>query len=216
MTLLYTGEEYLADVSRTIANGSTKAAFLTAGGSDMVSDIFHGAVGLVTETAGELIEFAQESHMVATHNIPNSSLRINLMEELGDCYWYIGIMARAMNIKLELSSRYTVCDKPHARHAAMTITPLIRSSGELLDIIKKSFYGKPLDAQKLASAIKRTEKFLCVAIANNGFSVNQVRMGNIAKLALRYGDKFDEKSAYIRNTKAEMDAMLAAGDKYPS
>jgi len=61
-------------------------------------DLFHGILGLITETAeiGEAL-----SNALPTINEPKRLDTVNLREEIGDCLWYLSVMAKALGTSLE-------------------------------------------------------------------------------------------------------------------
>lgn len=62
-------------------------------------DLFHGALGLITE-AGEIAEAFADS---ASRASPLDE--VNLREEIGDCLWYLTVMAKALGTTLEECAR---------------------------------------------------------------------------------------------------------------
>jgi NTP pyrophosphatase (non-canonical NTP hydrolase) len=58
-------------------------------------DLFHGALGLVTES-GEIAEVFRDL-LLRRQRIDT----VNLREEIGDCLWYLSVMAKALGTTLE-------------------------------------------------------------------------------------------------------------------
>lgn len=81
---------------------------------------------------------------------------------------------------------------------------LCTETGELQDVLKKSlFYGKPLDRTNLAEELGDVMWYIAIACDALGVSLEGVMEKNIAKLKARYGEKFSEAAALIRNLEAE-------------
>lgn len=81
---------------------------------------------------------------------------------------------------------------------------LATESGEMLDALKKHlFYGKPLDTVNLVEEMGDQDWYLNLLCSVLDTTMELVENVNIEKLSARYGDKFSEDMALIRNLKVE-------------
>jgi len=99
--------------------------------------------------------------------------------------------------------------------AAFTISPelldmlhtamgLETEAGEFTDQLKKHiFYGKELDMVNLQEEIGDILWYIGMFCERLGFSMEQIMAQNIAKLKVRYPDKFTEQNAEARDLKKE-------------
>lgn len=81
-------------------------------------------------------------------------------------------------------------------------------SGEFLDQLKKhGFYGKELDVINLMEELGDQDWYmnLCCDVLHTTMRV--IEEANIKKLAARYGEKFSEDAALIRNLTLELDIL---------
>lgn len=74
----------------------------------MSVDLFHGILGLVTET-GEIAEAVTQA--LGTGRLD----RANLREEIGDCLWYLAVAAKALGTSLEECAKVNT-DKLRVRY----------------------------------------------------------------------------------------------------
>lgn len=81
-------------------------------------------------------------------------------------------------------------------------------AGEFLDQLKKHiFYGKTVDVVNLMEELGDTDWYmnLCCDVLNTTMEV--IEVANIKKLAKRYGEKFSQDGALLRNLGAELDVL---------
>lgn len=84
-------------------------------------------------------------------------------------------------------------------HAAVGIAG---ESGEILDAIKKTWiYNKPLDRENVLEECGDLLFYLQALLAHNGFTMQDARDHNIAKLAKRYPEGYTDKAAQERADK---------------
>lgn len=85
---------------------------------------------------------------------------------------------------------------------------LASEAGEVLDALKKHvFYGAELDRVNLSEEVGDIF-WHCALIADElGVSFSDIMETNIAKLKLRYGDKFTEEAANNRDLEAEREVL---------
>ena len=162
--------------------------------------LMHGILGLSSELA-EIREAHGQDEIDA----------VNLKEEMGDLYWYIGIMIDELQVDPDTvltvhSINEPGYTDPEARkemlgHAIDVMTVQI---GEASDLLKKAIiYGKPLDEQKLAERLKNLDFWIAHSLFLYQIKPGDSRETNIAKLKARYGDKFTEAAALERDLAAE-------------
>lgn len=147
--------------------------------------LLHAALGICTELA-ELEEV---------------DTVVNLVEEIGDVYWYLAI---ADDI---LSWQETIPYSTVVEESAMFYL------GEIQDVIKRHiFYGKELDTVRISTAFKGIAWHLLDDLNKQGLRVEDSWEANIIKLEKRYPDKFfDSKFAIHRDTDRELDHIAHDG-----
>lgn len=87
-------EEALATLSNKFYMGSASTQDDGYGGMVTV-DILHGALGISTE-AGEILDAVKKSIF---YGKPFDF--VNLQEEIGDCFWYLAILAKEAGMSFE-------------------------------------------------------------------------------------------------------------------
>jgi NTP pyrophosphatase (non-canonical NTP hydrolase) len=165
----------------------------------------HAMLGLMTE-AGEFVS-----------NIGYYGINLdpgNRLEEIGDLYWYAGIMADALGIQEIRIPRPTrmiryANNGRGQRVGRSAFFELINACGNLFDVYKKTvFYGRALpNSEELETLFNDVLESLAKLCAWAGFTVEEVMEANIRKLRARYPEKFTELDAEERNIEAEMDAL---------
>lgn len=97
-------------------------------------------------------------------------------------------------------------------HAA---SGMCTETGEFQDQLKAHcFYGKPLDTTNLAEEIGDIMWYLALAANGLGIDLEDVAKTNIAKLRLRYPDRFTEHDATHRDLEAERRILEKHGTTY--
>jgi|SRR5579863_8168848 len=92
-------------------------------------------------------------------------------------------------------------------HAAMGMSS---DSGEFVDCIKKfAIYGKDLDYTNALEEIGDVMWFCVLAATTLGYSLGQIMLANVTKLAKRYPDKYSDEAAIARADK-QVDARFNA------
>jgi NTP pyrophosphatase (non-canonical NTP hydrolase) len=80
------------------------------------------------------------------------------------------------------------------------IAGLVTEAGEALDQLKRHlFYGKPLDKINLKEELGDTDWYMNLGCSVLDTNMQEVEIANIRKLTARFGDKFSEDAALIRN-----------------
>lgn len=85
-------------------------------------------------------------------------------------------------------------------------------AGELLDALKKRLmYGKELDLVNIKEEIGDVLWYCAIMLDEMGVSFEDAMSTNIAKLKLRYPEKFDPNAALNRNLDAERKVLEGNG-----
>lgn len=166
--------------------------------------LIHASVGIASEIK-EIVE------VLMKYNESKVLDRVNLMEEISDCTWYIAIAAEALDtvdgilsspaFKGELIKHdYTLAEVVEG-----FIIGITNWNGDLLDkAVKKTiFYGKPTDTAPIILLLRSINLSCEILLGYAGYTVEDARERNIAKLKARYGDKFTEAAALERNLEIE-------------
>lgn len=129
-------------------------------------------------------------------------LRKNLVEELGDIHFYVtGIPVKELT-RISVSPEFPISDSL----LDSTMKSLVAQAGKLLDAAKRvAIYGKGF-SDDLVEQIDHAVSILyaLVYILAQGFEITQeeIRKGNIAKLAVRYkGLNYSDTAAIQRADK---------------
>ncbi|SRR6056300_595694 len=86
-------------------------------------------------------------------------------------------------------------------HAGIGIST---EAGELLDALKKHiFYGKELDRVNMAEEVGDLFWYIAIIADELGFEFESVMEKNIEKLKARYGEKFSQEKANLRDLAQE-------------
>lgn len=152
-------------------------------GSDIVSqltgesmDVLHMAVGLV----GELVELEMARA---------ASDRKNVIEEIGDAFFYLEGMLLAIDGELEMA------DEAEIRHTF---------GGDVLDLAKKhAIYNQSLKRDEMLSELAGVWCFLNGMCAAFDVKESDVRKENVNKLNVRYKDGYSDAAAKARADKQE-------------
>ena len=92
-------------------------------------------------------------------------------------------------------------DRDRLMHGAIGVAT---EAGELLDAIKKHvWYGKPLDWTNIAEECGDLCWYIALICNAGDFSMAEIMERNIAKLRVRYPEKFTEEAALHRDLDAE-------------
>lgn len=97
---------------------------------------------------------------------------------------------------------------PQLLHAGMGMAT---EAGEFVDALKKHiYYGKPLDRTNLKEEIGDLLWYAALACDHLGYDLESAMEDNIAKLRIRFPEKFTEEKAVSRDTQKEMEAFGAS------
>ena len=143
-------------------------------------NLLHMAVGL----SGEAAELLAASDV----DYPN------MLEELGDCEFYIEGLRQAVGVEPVATGRMV---HPKVR------VPLAIAAGEVLDQVKKHvIYNKPLDMDALRAALYALEQGMVAARNFARVTRDQCLAANVEKLGVRYqGLVYSDQAAQHRADK---------------
>lgn len=168
-------------------------------------DLVHSILGIVTETAEFVAGLGNRDSFHAD--------RVNLKEEIGDICWYLAIAQKYYNKNSDKSvdifgeEPYDIEFKKVDTFCEM----LIVTSGELADVVKRSFYyGKgELTPQinNLPCLFMKVFK-ICqsLAIMLNA-DIDKIMKTNLDKLQQRFPDKFNTEKVFNRDLVKERDIL---------
>lgn len=166
--------------------------------------LLHGAIGLSSE-------LAEAQEMVEKPTID----AINLKEEMGDLFWYMGIIIDELkfnpeeiftNLETGALVTYTVQDQRAVLQH--NINGMVKSAGVLIDFLKKSvMYGKDLNVDGVKSKLQELDYYINQSLRYYGQTSQASRERNIEKLRARYGEKFTEAAANERNLAVEREIL---------
>ena len=146
--------------------------------------LLHGAIGL----CGEVGEIYQNENCVK-----------NMLEEIGDCLWYISLILDGAGYELD--------DIFYNVEIGDTEEELVINSAIIADQVKRLiYYGADL-TNKFEWAMERMLQCLNRLAFENNSSLEQCMEININKLKIRYPEDFDESHAINRNTEREAKAF---------
>ena len=165
-------------------------------------DLEHAQVGMVTEL-GELFDAWKK---VAVHGKVVDN--VNAIEEIGDVFWYVNLLWEVIGETPEdLQLLWDESIKPET----MDII-----SQRVIDILA---YLRIMTSNILSLSLEDTDLikeelvpyFFAInrLIAATGFDVSDALDKNIRKLAKRYGDKYSDQAALIRDLEVERQTLEA-------
>lgn len=149
--------------------------------------VLHAVIGLNTEF-GELLLADSDT---------------NLVEEAGDILWYVAIFANEIEASFdELELLAPVLEDP------LDLKQPFETILKALDLVKRGlFYGVKTDEVELARCFGLALKTVRAILSDEGFTLTQAMMANIAKLSRRYPDKFSSEAAVNRDLSAEDEVL---------
>lgn len=114
----------------------------------------------------------------------------------------------------EMLQRFQNPETIRILHAAMGLST---EAGELLDNLKKHlFYGKDIDKVNLMEEMGDLDWYLNLLCHSLDITMDVISLANVQKLAARYGGKFSEHRAVIRDLRKELEELktnLRAGSE---
>lgn len=98
------------------------------------------------------------------------------------------------------TSAFYVSGMTSTDSVTMGIMGLCGEAGEVADLIKKSmFHGHKLDLDKLKLELGDVLWYIAALATSLGMSLDEIAVGNIAKLQLRYKEGFSSEASINRN-----------------
>lgn len=189
------GQEYVQKAVMTESNDFTKLGERLSLPRNI--RLLHATIGAMTEI-GELFEMLENENIDLT----------NLQEEVGDVTWYVAIACHEMNWSLEefIPTANPSSGKDIRPQIEKELIKMVQCGAKALDLMKKSsFYGKPLDEEKMKKEMKDLVKHSVHLLSVGGFDIEGSFAINIKKLHDKRfkGGKFSETEAVHRNLEEE-------------
>jgi hypothetical protein len=180
-------QTYISAAIRTDLSAPQYVAVAGRFSHSRIARLVHAAFGLTSE----LIEIQNCQDQVCLD-------LANLREEIGDMYWYIALGISALDQPLPFPE---VSDDDYDY---TTFSKFVGVISTISDEIKRHlFYGKELDFSALLVLFLRAKDYLDHYCNMEGISSKEAMEKNIAKLKVRYPDKFTEELALDRDLENE-------------
>lgn len=200
-------KEYVKNV--LITEAQDKTPMQTRMGELRNARLIHSVLGLASEI-GEIRELALKKFGEGDPEIDT----VNLKEEMGDLFWYMGISVDTLGLEPNQVFTDSSQDLTHygwkIERLNLEIDQMSINIGNAVDLIKKTaIYGKELDVQKYASVLFAISVNIETCLNMYGMTGDQARERNIEKLRARYGEKFTEAAALNRDLEKERKVLEA-------
>lgn len=164
----------------------------------------HALIGITTEI-GELIE------ALNSHKDPRQLDWVNVREEIGDLWWYVALLAYALN---KMEPDHCLTSAPVERVSMLVINNLVQNltlmNARSMDVVKRRIYYFADDESPKASwdliPVGNIVQTMAQLTKRCGFRLGETWFINLDKLIGpdgRYSEKFDPKQALYRNLEAE-------------
>lgn len=175
----------------------------------------HGLIGIFTEVA-ELVDAEKKMIFYGKECSPS-----DIELELGDICWYIALAASAVGVRLsECERAFMGMDMTEGGCTFVTDSPELGLLGSedanvTLSALMMGAYGLYMRAQTNTNGIVAEDRNILPAVLGklmqhiniaaklSGLSIHGVMHRNIAKLRVRYPDKFDAERAINKDEAAE-------------
>lgn len=160
-------------------------------------ELSHVAFGLASEL-GEVVQALRKNDPV------------NLIEELGDLMWYVGLAELTINPNVNEvafastpKKSYSITDETRD-----SVFDLVIHVSELVDLVKKkAFYGKEIKPGAMESEIENIKLVVSKMADGIGADLQTVCEVMCAKLMKRYAGGYTDKKAIERNVEVEREIM---------
>lgn len=129
--------------------------------------------------------------------------KVNLLEELGDLYWYTSCYCHLRNVPVPNANTLSV-----GLSNDMCFEHLICSISDLVDLVKRfTAYNKEVDRAKELQVVY--DIYIALYLFEQAYELDgdKIRENNIAKLRKRYPEKYSDDLAINRNTDEERKAL---------
>jgi NTP pyrophosphatase (non-canonical NTP hydrolase) len=161
-------------------------AIRTAKFIEPIMDFHHAHMGMITEV-GEIVDCFKK------HYIYGKPLDlVHLEEEIGDCYWYLNLLANVTKNPMGAALDFIGSDKKSGDELILYLFKMAANAGSIAEGYMSPAY---LQVQL---------EFMCY---NFDIDLSKCLERNVAKLAARYGDKYSDYMALHRDTGKEGEAM---------
>lgn len=152
-----------------------------------VEKLLHGTIGILTE-----IEEILENY------VDDKFDNVNVLEEVGDIFWYLSILSREFNIDISDIS------ETNEKNPKKIMISIIIDSLKMLDILKKKlYYNKEIKDDMIVILTKSILSKLVSYSNIYNIEIPEIFNKNINKLRIRYPEKFDPDLAINRNLEGE-------------
>lgn len=164
-------------------------------------NLTHAALGLITEIG----EFTTEVKRIFAYGRPmTEEMRLHMVEEIGDAMWYLPLGLAAVNAG----------DAPSVDPAEMEALPINTLEGLSMSLHMLSatvsahlFDPDRIDGELMGECLVAIAWIIDTAAPKLlGVTGDEIRAQNIAKLRLRYPDKYSDEAAEARADKGGADA----------
>lgn len=183
--------------------------------SQQTTDLWHGATGVSGE-CGELLEGLV---LVVTGNATIEEGRKNVVEELGDLFFYIEQICQRLTMELDWDGITAFARNQHLGPDSMLMYGAQCSvyGAQVLDYIKKAaIYNKELELGKLTVAMTECAKYAVTIGYMFGVERVEALRENIAKLKVRYdGLKYSDAGAHARADKQPHRKFFGQAEETP-
>lgn len=154
--------------------------------------ILHGVLGL----ASELPELRRASSAV------------NLVEEYGDCFWYLASIVRGLSLTDVWAEQVKVMEEASAVGAEYHLyRNLEENTGVMLDQVKRHIFYSANNQEFLGTLLALTTDSLIRLVKSAGLTIENVLATNKAKLEARYKDRHTKEEALNRDLTVEESVM---------
>lgn len=151
--------------------------------------LLHAVLGL----GGEIAELREA--------IKNDD-QLNVLEELGDCYWYLAIIENVLDLSFKFDPKMFLVDA----NEEDLVDDLEYHICKLIDMMKRTiYYNKSTDDWDcVGEEVALTLGSICYKYET---AVYSVKNANIEKLKARHGDKFSEERVLDRDLENETNIL---------
>lgn len=168
------------------ANDYQKLALRTTNGMNRRELLMNCALGMSGET-GEVI---------LAMSGPGYNTKI-VCEELGDCCWYMAVMADCVDVDLREIFPMGI----HILPKDKALIQLAKTSGIIADMVKKAmFHNHALNNHQMRAALTEYFEAIYTLSVIYGLTFKRIFETNIEKLKVRYPDGFDPDRSINRET----------------
>lgn len=156
----------------------------------------HALMGIVTEL-GEIVDIVKK---VTIYGKPfDDALRTNFIEEVGDFMWYVALYLTNRDTSWTPMGNVSLGSDPDVRDVWYDCCK---------PVIEK--LGRALGSDDHSPEIRAIAGYVKLAAESLNLDFYSILGINIAKLAKRYGDKYSDQAALVRDLTAEYEVLKQA------